>query len=122
MLVLHREIKALEDKKRIDELWPIWETQKNSYWKFRNSYSCPEKESDYWWVHRQITDTTPDGYLDGIEFQVDQYGTLTVKELKHDPWMVQTDGWVPSTRAEWNKAVKAAGRVAGKVFNLSKRS
>lgn len=116
---LNLKIWELEEKERTDKLWPIWKKRHNTYWKFKNSYSCPETESDYWYMYRRITNPTPDGRMDAMEFQICRRGILSVQEHKDAPWMLQTDGWVPSTEAEWKKAAAAAGEMVGK---LSKRS
>ena len=43
------------------------------YFKYRNSYSCPEKPSDYWYLYFKVT-----GYegrrLRGFSFERDKYG------------------------------------------------
>lgn len=43
---------------------------------YRNSYSCPQDESDYWTHYTKITDISDSGRLSGISFQRDKDGKI----------------------------------------------
>ncbi|MDB4892195.1 MAG: hypothetical protein JWL61_4050 [Gemmatimonadetes bacterium] len=50
------------------------------FFKYRNCYSCPEKESDYWWLYRAITGLADEGaYLNGWAFQRSVSGIVTIE-------------------------------------------
>lgn len=112
---LLREVRDLEAKKRFEELWPTWKEREGSYWKFRNSYSCPQSNADYWWMHRRITNVTPDGCMDVLDFQIDKDGRLDVRDAKRMPWEMMS-GWVPSTEGDWREAALVAQAIAGKLI------
>jgi len=42
---------------------PKFEKYIGTYWKFKNYYSCPEKESDYWWLYRYLKRLASDRFL-----------------------------------------------------------
>ncbi len=71
-------------------------------YKFRNSYSCPEKESDYWWLYRKITSMDEFGWLNTFEFQKDRSGQITIREenLK----VAESSEDIPISHAEFNEA------------------
>lgn len=46
--------------------------------KFRNSYSCPEKPSDYWWLYLVVLKAAKGG-LYTFEFQTDRHGEFDIK-------------------------------------------
>ncbi len=49
----------------------------------RNSFSCPEKPSDYWWHYSLVQSVDKAGMLTVFSFQVDRYGRHEVKVDKH---------------------------------------
>lgn len=76
--------------------------------KCRNCYSCPEKESDYWWLYLCITGIDAEGAVEGVKFQTDKNGKLKVEQetlFMHDGTM--QSGYVEITDAEFKKAVNA---------------
>lgn len=46
--------------------------------KYRNSYSLPETESDYWWLYVKVL-KVDDTSLLVLEFQTDKYGEISIK-------------------------------------------
>lgn len=51
--------------------------------KYRNSYSCPDKPSDYWWMYTKVLKVTRD-FIHIHQFQTDRYGSVTIDlEKKH---------------------------------------
>lgn len=55
------------------------------YFKFRNSYSCPKKDSDYWWTYYRVF--INDGQLFACCFETDMYG-----EIKINPYCKANTG------------------------------
>lgn len=50
--------------------------------KYRNSYSCPEKPSDYWPLYMRV-DRADDTGIWCTEFQIDLYGRAEAQKGKH---------------------------------------
>jgi len=48
------------------------------YFKFRNSYSLPKTEADYWWLYAYI-ETVDDGVAQAIMFQTDRDGKIEIE-------------------------------------------
>lgn len=51
--------------------------------RMRNSFSCPEKPSDYWWYYSKVQSVDSAGMLTVFTFQIDRYGSHDVKVEKH---------------------------------------
>lgn len=47
--------------------------------KYRNCYSCPDSDADYWWLYRRVVSASKDGYVKMFTFQTDKYGQTTIK-------------------------------------------
>ncbi|MET3225713.1 hypothetical protein ABIE85_001460 [Bradyrhizobium diazoefficiens] len=71
--------------------------------KYRNSYSCPEKPSDYWWMYSKVTHMK-DGLLYATTFQTDKYGNVHVKT---NEGCYHMQGHTPIPAGEFNRAWKA---------------
>ena len=104
---LRKEIWALERKQWIEQQLPKYKKLVGTYWKYRNSSSCPKEASDYWWLYIQITEISTDGHARGKEVQIDKEGKLTMREERWLP-LPMLDGYIRATRREWNAAVKRA--------------
>jgi hypothetical protein len=72
--------------------------------KYRNCYSCPEKESDYWWLYVRVLSVDTDGYASGVSFQHDSRGHLEIKP-EVSAWIDKNGGYVPITFLEWHAAL-----------------
>lgn len=73
--------------------------------KYRNSYSCPEKASDYWWLYAKVTKMDTDGTLSLFTFETDKCGRIRI-ELFHHRYGLDSS-YVPISAAEYRKALKA---------------
>ena len=71
--------------------------------KYRNCYSCPEKESDYWWLYRKIT-RVEDGSLRAFEFQIDSRGEFEVRPDKFVGLGDNGSGWTEIRGDEFSAA------------------
>lgn len=76
---LRCQIRDMKDKITNEDLRPFLMRLVGKCFKYRNSYSCPEKPSDYWWLYRHVIGVTTDSNLMVHQFQTDTYGELTVK-------------------------------------------
>lgn len=70
----------------------------------RNSYSCPEKPSDYWWLWAKCTRMDEHGFLYAFKFQTDKYGNV---EIKPDDYSYHMQHYDPVSPAKYNAAWKA---------------
>lgn len=64
--------------------------------RYRNCYSLPETDADYWWAYKLILDEDH-----ALEFQVDKDGKVTVEEER---WSPSLSGWKEITREELDTA------------------
>lgn len=113
---LRQEIRDMEDKERLEKELPVWKSREGTFWKFKNCYSCPQGDKDYWWAYRQISNVTAEGLMDLLEFQIDKDGRLNVKEWKQVPWLMQTPGWIEATEGEWHEAARIAQAITAKLL------
>lgn len=108
---------AAQEKRVNLEKDELWELQKSLIpftvatkskdigrcFKCRNNYSCPEEDSDFWWVYYRITDVNKDGYYSCIYFQTDKYGR---QEVSIDVRNYIYDDWKEITSEEYKIAVE----------------
>lgn len=73
------EISRIEVRERVAEANSLL----GRCFKYRNSYSCPEKPSDYWWLYLRVVGVDKFGGLECFEFQIDKYGDLSVRPKRH---------------------------------------
>jgi hypothetical protein len=76
--------------------------------RYRNSYSCPEKPSDYFWFYVRVL--SANGY--GVTchtFQTDKNGRIEIEWSSHRSSYHGglSDGYRPITRAQFDKAWRA---------------
>jgi len=48
--------------------------------KYRNSYSCPQEEKDYWMLYQRVLSLDHDGTPWGVTIQTDCYGKMECEE------------------------------------------
>lgn len=72
--------------------------------KYRNCYSCPEKDSDYWWLYVRVLSVDTDGYTSGVSFQTDSRGACEIKP-EVSTWIVKNSSYKPISYAEWKGAL-----------------
>ena len=46
-------------------------------YRYRNCYSCPKTDADYWWLYKRVTHING-GCLAGFSFEIDRKGKLEV--------------------------------------------
>ena len=69
--------------------------------KYRNSYSCPEKPSDYWWLYSKVTRMDSDGFLYTMQFETDKSGDIRVN---FDRYSYHTQGHTEIKPVEFKRA------------------
>lgn len=91
---LRKQLSEIEKQERQDLIkaeYPKFELLIGKCFKYKNSYSCPKKPSDYWYMYSKIVSITPnDIYIGGISnnevlsrcivvtFQTDKYGVINI--------------------------------------------
>lgn len=110
------EIRAFEEKQRIEVEFPEMKKWEGTYWKYQNCYSSPQSPEDYWWLHRYVWNVTADGYMDLMEFQIDKDGKLDVRFKPQEPWMMMRGNWIKSSPEEWREAAQAAKVIVDRLF------
>jgi len=99
-----------------DKLWQIQANERRKAngskvgktFRTRNSYSCPEKPSDYWWLWAKVTRMDDGGMLYATTFQVDRYGSI---DIKRDQCIHHAQCYTQCPAAEFNRAWKALLRL-----------
>lgn len=49
------------------------------YYKYKNSYSCPQTEEDYWWTYTYVKELKDNGLI-VFSVQTDKYGKITIED------------------------------------------
>ncbi len=102
------ELKSIIDKARSElrEIEDVESAKKNKafvgkFFKYRNSYSCPEP-NEYWWLYLAVTGMSEDGNLETWNFQKDHLGQIEIEQniLKPDV----SDNYVEIRPTEFWKA------------------
>ena len=72
---LRTRIHELDDQRRYTENKPYV----GKFFRFRNSYSCPQTDADYWYVYYRVDSiSAPRGQLCGVRFQTDTDGKAEI--------------------------------------------
>jgi len=66
----------------------------------RNSYSCPEKKSDYWDVYLKVLKVIKYGVL-VLKVDKDSYGNIRIVTDNH--WGNSLEGYEPCSKAEFER-------------------
>lgn len=104
---LMREVAVLDEKRLREEEYPRAKKLQGTFWKYRNCYSAPNKESDYWWMFQHVVEVKPDGLMLIHEFQIDSNGEAHFQCGKRDSWRFRRlSGWQRATRREWTQALR----------------
>ena len=82
--------------------------------KYRNSYSCPDKPEDYWWKYAIVTGVGDFGHPNAFSFETDKNGDVRIETMQwfHAGWQA-----IPAAELalEWTDLLSRildAGRVA----------
>lgn len=86
------ELRAIEESERQSELMEYV----GKYFKFRNSYSCPNGEEDKWWLYKKVTAEGDD--LTVLNFQRDVHGRI---DISHERLFCKLSGVIEISREEF---------------------
>lgn len=79
--------------------------------KYRNCYSCPKEESDYWWMYTKVTGMGDGYWPKAFQFQTDKDGKIEIEYARHH---ANLGGYVEITAKEFNAAWRKLQRqIAG---------
>lgn len=92
------ELHSITDKRHVEEL----QQYVGKYYKYKNCYSCPESEKDYWYVYRYVKRIS-EYSLVIFEFEKDKHGKITIEPSALHSEM---SGWAPCTPLEFANAWK----------------
>jgi hypothetical protein len=95
------KLRRLEDEQFEQEALPAMRANVGKCFKYRNCYSCPTSDSDYWWMYCKVVGVRERDYR-MLTFQIDQYGHVEIKDFQ-TPSL--TDGYQPISKEELLSAV-----------------
>lgn len=72
------------------------------FFKTRNSYSCPERPSDYWWLYAHVTHMDKYGYLYAETFEVDRDGRVRTEPGRN---IFYAHDWTPIGFGEYRRGL-----------------
>jgi hypothetical protein len=94
-------LNAIRDAERLEENKGLL----GKTFKYRNSHSCPEKPSDYWWHYTKVQAVDDAGMLTLFQFDTDKYGTIAIGVREHAYNVLGGSIRIPAS--EFNKAWRA---------------
>jgi len=113
---LRQEIRDLEEKERVEKELPGLKKLEGTYWKFRNSYSSPRTDADYWWKYRHVVKVTDDACLEMVDIEIDRYGELKMRHRSDERFSYPSLEWVASSEDEWRIMVAKAIEMVKDIF------
>jgi hypothetical protein len=69
------------------------------FFRYRNCYSCPETDADYWWAYAVVTRLDDDGRPWSFQFERDKNGDVSIQIDK--PHVAR---WEPCGELEFERA------------------
>jgi len=102
---LYKKAKELEDAIAEIEKGPALRALVGRCFRYKNSYSCPEKPSDYWWLYKRVLGVKTGRYEEVFieQFETDKNGETTI--LHHSLTYMSCLGEKIS-RAQYDRARK----------------
>jgi hypothetical protein len=102
--LLQRELRKIEDTEA---------TERNRYlvgrcFRYRNCYSCPEKDSDYWWLYCRVLSVRGDTAT-VLDFQTDKDGRMEMRPSHFRSAMSLASGgsYQPIPRKQFRAALRS---------------
>jgi hypothetical protein len=92
----------IEDLKAKEVIPGLKEKYEGKYFKYKNSYSCPETEKDYWYLYVHVVAVDSDLFCKANTFQMDKYGEITIRYKDRLPLSMLD---VPSDKKEFDKNI-----------------
>lgn len=100
---LREKAEKIEEQEYMKNQYPKEKKLLGKCYKYRNSYSCPESEKDYWWVYKQVVDIKPHNITSSC-FQETRDGEFKFDKNK---WFSVGLDHVPISKNEFEKAKQA---------------
>ncbi len=94
--------RQLEESHFREKTLPKMRALIGSVFKYRNCYSCPQTDEDYWWMYTRITEASEEGLV-GVQIQRDRDGKISVQTAGF--MLPMLDGYVEISKAEFDAAV-----------------
>jgi len=108
---LMMEVREMELTERIKAEYPKYKDLPGKYLKYRNCYSSPKEDSDYWWIYAFVESvSTRNGTVMMKTIEVDKNGELRVKPTHEMHWQY-LDRWIPAEKEEFDGAVDQALKI-----------
>lgn len=85
-------------------------------YRFKNCYSCPSSEADYWWSYSKVLKVGEDGRLCAVGFEVDCNGEVCVRSNIEYGWTRFLDMEKitdEELRRAWQKLVDRVNEIGG---------
>lgn len=101
---LRRELGEIETGKKRKAALSLY----GKCFRYRNCYSMPEGEKDYWWTWARVIGVSDAGAPISFEFQTDKNGRFECQTEEHYSGL--SGGWSPTTFAEYRAAWETAMR------------
>ncbi|KKM59287.1 hypothetical protein LCGC14_1548290 [marine sediment metagenome] len=95
--IAHDELSTIDVKKKLKENTKLI----GKCFKYRNSYSAPEEESDYWWLYYKVISVNRHGICMAMRFQTDKHGRI---EIEKERYFVLSDRYIKITEEEFEDA------------------
>lgn len=95
----------LEAKDLAERRIPAMKANIGSCWKYRNSFSCPQSDADYWWMYGMIIGITNEGSYQMVQFQTDTKGAISIVGREHMDDL--NPGWQRIRNDEFDAAARA---------------
>ncbi len=80
IILLKNKIDDIENKMLVPELKKRYV---GKYFKYRNNYSCPQTEKDYWWLYSQVIGVIGKDQCIVNSFEFDSEGQIRINTQKN---------------------------------------
>lgn len=106
------------------ELWNLqnehferrMEEHLGKYFKYRNSYSAPCSDKDYWWIYGKLIRTMNKNCI-MLTFQIDCNGQIIIEAEDSTSCPEPNSGWEEISLKEWNEAVQTLLKRINTIFD-----
>lgn len=99
-----------------EKLLPAFKDKyEGKYFKYKNCYSCPEKESDYWYMYIKITEVKQTYWMSGYTFQTDKDGKVLIEVERA---LTESRCEIPIMKREFDSAYR---KMLKKIDSIYKR-
>lgn len=104
LYALKHELNEIEDAEQKE----INKTLIGKCYKYRNNYSCPESDSDYWYIYARMIRIDEDGLLVAVRFQIDRNGRIEIEEDTDFTSQHYASSWIEIQSEEYLEAMSKA--------------